>query len=174
MVVVERGVVSFVEKARHAQEAGATCVVIINSEDNDYMPLGMQSDPGDDIHIPVVCMRRSHEALILLSAPQPSTATLRFRMASAAAEPNLMTAENGEHGTIGSGEQPLPELATPVRHTRTGVPTTGDEVAAEPSMSAEQPHDDGDHEPRLRQRGIKQACVHTTTYFLLQQSCADR
>ena len=49
MSQVERGVVSFVEKARHAQAAGAACVLVINSEDADYMPLGMQSDPGDEI-----------------------------------------------------------------------------------------------------------------------------
>jgi hypothetical protein len=57
VALVERGAVSFVEKARRAQAAGAVGLVIVNSEDAEYVPLGM---PGDeDVYIPVVCVTRT-------------------------------------------------------------------------------------------------------------------
>jgi hypothetical protein len=107
-VQVERGVVSFVEKARHAQAAGAACVLVINSEDADYMPLGMQSDPGDDINIPVVCVRSSCAAL--LDAQQSAAVTLRFQVDGAAAVHPAAAAEHGGDG-VGEGGG----LATPVQ-----------------------------------------------------------
>ena len=57
--VVERGSVSFVEKARRLQAAGAAAVLVLNVAEADYVPLGMVGDPGFDIAVPVVCVRRS-------------------------------------------------------------------------------------------------------------------
>ena len=52
---VERGSVSFVEKARRLQAAGAAAVLVLNVAEADYVPLGMVGDPGFGIAVPVVC-----------------------------------------------------------------------------------------------------------------------
>ena len=62
VALVERGHVSFVEKARRAQQAGAIALIIINSDDTPYVPLGMQGD--DEVLIPVVCVRRRDGAVL--------------------------------------------------------------------------------------------------------------
>ena len=62
--VVERGSVSFVEKARRLQAAGAAAVLVLNVAEADYVPLGMVGDPGFDIAVPVVCVRRSWAELL--------------------------------------------------------------------------------------------------------------
>lgn len=69
--VVERGSVSFVEKARRLQAAGAAAVIVLNVADVDYVPLGMVGDPGFDIAVPVVCVR--HSCASFLGQPQQSS-----------------------------------------------------------------------------------------------------
>ena len=70
--VVERGSVSFVEKARRLQAAGAAAVMVMNVADVDYVPLGMVGDPGFDIAVPVVCVRRSCSSFLGHPAQQSS------------------------------------------------------------------------------------------------------
>ncbi len=64
IAVVERGSVSFVEKARRLQAAGAAAVIVLNVDEADYVPLGMVGDSGSDIAVPVVCVRRSSAELL--------------------------------------------------------------------------------------------------------------
>ncbi len=61
VVVVGRGVLPFVEKARRVQAAGAICMVVINSADELYKFAGQ----GEDIKIPVVCVKHSDGALLV-------------------------------------------------------------------------------------------------------------
>ena len=61
VVVVGRGVLPFVEKARRVSAAGAICMVVINSADELYKFAGQ----GEDIKIPVVCVKHSDGALLL-------------------------------------------------------------------------------------------------------------
>jgi hypothetical protein len=61
---VERGRVSFVEKARRWQAAGAAAVLVLNVAEADYVPLSMVGDPGFDIAVSVVCVRRSWAELL--------------------------------------------------------------------------------------------------------------
>ena len=62
---VERGRVSFVEKARRWQAAGAAAVLVLNVAEADYVPLSMVGDPGfGGIAVPVVCVRRSWAELL--------------------------------------------------------------------------------------------------------------
>ena len=62
VVVVKRGGVPFVEKARHAQQAGAAAVVIVNTAHEPYMAHGHtysdgRVDDGRGLSVPVVCLR---------------------------------------------------------------------------------------------------------------------
>ena len=64
--VVERGSVSFAEKARRWQAAGAAAVLVLNVAEADYVPLGMVGDPGFGIAVPVEgassarCTQKTH------------------------------------------------------------------------------------------------------------------
>eukprot|EP01052_Picozoa_sp_SAG31_P031974 SAG31_NODE_3454_length_4253_cov_2.613866_2_plen_196_part_00 len=53
IAIVARGDISFVEKARAVQEAGAVAMVCANTEDD----LGKLVGAGDDINIPCVCIK---------------------------------------------------------------------------------------------------------------------
>ena len=62
---VERGSVSFVEKARRLQAAGAAAVLALNVAEADNVPLSMVGDPGfGGIAVTVVCVRRSSAELL--------------------------------------------------------------------------------------------------------------
>eukprot|EP01051_Picozoa_sp_SAG22_P003378 SAG22_NODE_163_length_16829_cov_9.946204_14_plen_799_part_00 len=70
IAVVKRGVSTFVEKSRRAQAAGASGVIIINTDDEPYVP--MAGTParggtinGTDVSIPVICVRKSDGDSIL-------------------------------------------------------------------------------------------------------------
>ena len=114
--VVERGSVSFVEKARRLQAAGAAAVVVLNVDEADYVPLGMVGDPGSDIAVPVVCVRRSSAELLkrLTALGQSCRATLML---------DAMATRSGQHQTDktpagGVGGTPaqrrLPSVSPPV------------------------------------------------------------
>ena len=55
---------SFAEKARRWQAAGAAAVLVLNVAEADYVPLSMDGDPGFDIAVSVVCVRRSWAELL--------------------------------------------------------------------------------------------------------------
>ena len=57
IAVVERGVNAFVEKALRVQEAGAVGVIIINTDDSPYVPLGSPLGGDEGVFIPVVCVQ---------------------------------------------------------------------------------------------------------------------
>jgi hypothetical protein len=71
LAVVRRGCVPFATKARRAQRAGAVACVFVNSSDALFVPHGSPDDPGDDLELPSVCLRRRDGELLLalLDAP---------------------------------------------------------------------------------------------------------
>ena len=73
VAVMRRGEISFVEKALKAQLRKAVALVVINTEDNPFVP-----DSGDldtsDIRIPVVCVRQSDGRRLLEVMSSAATA----------------------------------------------------------------------------------------------------
>ena len=61
VVVVGRGVVPFVDKARRVEAAGAVCMVVVNNAEELYRCTGQ----GDDIKIPVVCVSKGDGELLV-------------------------------------------------------------------------------------------------------------
>lgn len=59
IAVVRRGGVTFVDKARRVQEAGAIGLIVINSSEAPCLVESSDGDRGDDIGISVVCVRHS-------------------------------------------------------------------------------------------------------------------
>ena len=112
--VVERGSVSFVEKARRLQAAGAAAVVVLNIDEADYVPLGMVGDPGSDIAVPVVCVRRSSAELLkhLTELGQPCRATLLLD-AMATRGGQRQTDETPAGGVGGTPAQRRPASVSP-------------------------------------------------------------
>ena len=57
LAIIKRGGgVSFFEKARRAQEAGAVAAVVINQNDRPFIAHQEPTDRADGIRIPVICM----------------------------------------------------------------------------------------------------------------------
>jgi hypothetical protein len=82
---VERGSVSFVEKARRLQAAGAAAVLALNVAEADNVPLSMVGDPGfGGIAVPVVCVRGSSAELCRMCRLYPrfynTTIAIRISM----------------------------------------------------------------------------------------------
>jgi len=63
LVAIERGGVSFVQKARHAQAAGAAGIVFVNTDEELFQVGGEDGD--EDISLPVVGLRASDGASLL-------------------------------------------------------------------------------------------------------------
>ena len=68
--MVRRGANLFTDKAKRAQDAGAVAAVIINTDDEIYVPLAgspRKGHPGygADVHIPVVCISRQEGQSLL-------------------------------------------------------------------------------------------------------------
>ena len=63
IAVMQRGVVSFVEKARRAQEAGCVGIVFVNTGEELFTLGGDEGD--DDVKLPLVCVRASVGAQLL-------------------------------------------------------------------------------------------------------------
>jgi hypothetical protein len=63
VAVIERGGVSFVQKARRAQAAGATAVLFVNTDEELFVIGGEDGD--DDITLPVVMVRASDGAAFM-------------------------------------------------------------------------------------------------------------
>ena len=88
VVVCDRGRVPFVTKARHAQNAGAAGVILINDTDEPLAAHGHTNpdgtaDNGLDVTIPVLCVRKS--AGEILTTVLPATVELRLAQPSIAA-----------------------------------------------------------------------------------------
>ena len=64
VVVAQRGVCSFVEKARRVQAAGGVAVVFVNTDEELFTIGGESGD--DDITIPIVGVRASDGRALLL------------------------------------------------------------------------------------------------------------
>ena len=63
VAIVKRGASTFVDKARRAQAAGVVGVIIVNTDDEPYVPLAGtptrgRASPGADISVPVICVRK--------------------------------------------------------------------------------------------------------------------
>ena len=76
VVVVKRGGVPFVEKARHAQQAGAAAVVIVNTAHEPYMAHGHtyadgRVDDGRGLSVPVVCVKLGDGSALASRLPCP-------------------------------------------------------------------------------------------------------
>ena len=79
IVVIGRGVVPFVEKARRAQESAAVGVIFINTDNRPYVPLGMSGD--EDIRLPCVCVTAEAGAAItatLTQYPRSTTGAVSY------------------------------------------------------------------------------------------------
>ena len=93
IAVVERGGNAFVDKALRVQAAGAVGVIVINTDDAPYVPLGNPAGGDEGVRIPVVCVRRRE-------APRfrnPANVTLEFGDVAAAA------ASGSNSGSAGGG-----------------------------------------------------------------------
>jgi hypothetical protein len=101
IAVAERGGVSFVEKARRAQDAGAIALVVINSDEADFVLLAMETDPGDDIAIPVVCVRQS--AKPLFAAPPAAGVSVTLELGELRVGASLVATTLGEPLPLRSG-----------------------------------------------------------------------
>ena len=72
---VQRGVCTCLDKARRVQEAGGVGVLFVNSAETLFVPHGTDDDPGGDVWIPAVCMRKgAGEALLAFCDPCPLAA----------------------------------------------------------------------------------------------------
>ena len=84
-VRMRRGAVRFGEKARRAEENGAVAVLIINTDDEPYVPLGTPAD--DAIQIPVVCIGKAAGDMLLPSTESKrsceAVVSIRFQSRSA-------------------------------------------------------------------------------------------
>jgi hypothetical protein len=56
VALVLRGTVNFVEKARAAQAAGAAALIVLNTEEENFIPSAPHGDDAADVAIPVVCV----------------------------------------------------------------------------------------------------------------------
>lgn len=104
IVLVTRGSVPFVEKARRVADAGAAGVVIVNSVNEPYVAHGHRYsdgrvDNGDDVTIPVVCIRLGDGSA--LARRLPCDVSLDFRA------PELQASTHSNSG------RPATELHTP-------------------------------------------------------------
>ena len=103
LVLVTRGAVPFVEKARRVAAAGAAGIVIVNNVNEPYVAHGHQYpdgrvDDGDGITIPVVCVRLGDGSA--LARRIPCRVSLDF------CAPELPSSSHGSSETA-------PELHTP-------------------------------------------------------------
>jgi len=73
VVVVGRGVVPFVDKARRLAEAGAVCMVVMNNAEELYKCTGQ----GGDITIPVVCVTQ-HDGGLLVDGSRVKLKGVRY------------------------------------------------------------------------------------------------
>ena len=62
VAVMDRGAVSFCEKARRAQAAGAVALIVVNSSDDAFI-IDSDGTSTDDIVLPIVCVRASDGAV---------------------------------------------------------------------------------------------------------------
>lgn len=118
LVLVTRGSVPFVEKARRVAAAGAAGVVIVNNVNEPYVAHGHQYsdgrvDNGDGITIPVVCVRLGDGSA--LSRRIPCRVSLDF----GALEPPLSSRSVSETGSELHTPPPLPRCATAATHKET-------------------------------------------------------
>jgi hypothetical protein len=101
-LVLRGGGVGFVHKARAVQAAGGRGLVVLNTEDENFVPCAPDDDPADDVTIPVVCVSAAHTGQLLAAADEAAAVARgapRSDQAAggegAAAEIQLASAEAG-------------------------------------------------------------------------------
>ena len=70
LALVARGGVNFVQKARAVQAAGAVGLIVLNTEEENFVPTAPEGDEAADIAIPVVCVSAVHAELLLAIADE--------------------------------------------------------------------------------------------------------
>jgi hypothetical protein len=65
LALVRRGAVNFVVKARAAQAAGAAGLVVLNTEEENFVPNAPEGDDAADVTIPVLCVSADCEERLL-------------------------------------------------------------------------------------------------------------
>ena len=70
VALVQRGGVNFVQKARAAQAAGAVGLIVLNTEEENFVPSAPEGDDAADVAIPVVCVSAAHSELLLAIADE--------------------------------------------------------------------------------------------------------
>ena len=110
VAVVERGVCSFVQKARRVQAAGGIGVLFVNTDDDLFVVGGEDGD--EDIELPAVMVRASDGGAFLRElASGPSTVSFSFVSAwSSSSE------EEDEEGGVTWGSTPTPRAVEPGAH----------------------------------------------------------
>ena len=116
VAVISRGVVPVVEKARRAQEAGATAVLLLNTDNKPYEPAGHGSDAGKDISIPVLTIPRDAGQALLAQLPVPAQLCrlapdeIERRRETAAKADEKAKGGGGTWGWAAAMQQRLPSL----------------------------------------------------------------
>ena len=110
VAVVERGVCSFVQKARRVQAAGGIGVLFVNTDDDLFVVGGEDGD--EDIELPAVMVRASDGGAFLRElASGPSTVSFSFVSAwSSSSE------EEDEGDGVTWGSTPTPRAVEPGAH----------------------------------------------------------
>eukprot|EP01051_Picozoa_sp_SAG22_P006735 SAG22_NODE_451_length_10354_cov_5.184983_4_plen_628_part_00 len=95
VAVVGRGAVAFGAKARRVAARGAVAMLIVNHDDEPYVPLGTAVD--EDIRIPVVCIgKTAGECLLAAGAGEAAVVSISYRTPSAEGAPAAEAAGKAE------------------------------------------------------------------------------
>ena len=87
VAVMDRGAVSFCEKARRAQAAGAVALIVVNSSDDAFI-IDSDGTSTDDIVLPIVCVRASDGAA--LRQVLPANVSLKFECSDDTHKANVL------------------------------------------------------------------------------------
>jgi hypothetical protein len=95
IVLIKRGLTTFVTKTRNAQQAGAIAVVIYNNKDGNHVSTTLGDDSsGTDITIPTIFISENSGDLIIANLPANGTIQAKFGPAN----PLIMHLESGNGG----------------------------------------------------------------------------
>jgi hypothetical protein len=133
VLLVERGRVTFQQKALRAQAAGAVACVFINSDNEPFVPFGDGDDDEETIRIPCCCIGQSDGAWLLKTAP--SRVSIDFEPAggwgSQSAVPVVSSGTARLRGLSGETRSSYSDASTASNQMRLSVATSENSVAGE-------------------------------------------
>ncbi|QDZ18647.1 subtilisin-like serine protease [Chloropicon primus] len=122
VVIIERGMCPFTEKARNAQTAGAKAVLIYNNKEKGfYYMAGKKTDPGDDITIPSYSISLRYGQQVINAFEDGESLQVLFQ-GGASDVPTYETL--AEYSSVGPtfDERIKPEILAPGNLVSAGVP----------------------------------------------------